>query len=246
MNIQKDFKNDIKNKNKPPEINTPKNENVTPPPMTVENIIITVFSCVFVVMSIILIVLSTFTNILPPIKSYMLILISFCFLIFLIFSLIDSNPKDGDDEEKKKKKTNEHIFKMVLQTMYYIGLVCGILGLVGFICFNLFMFFGILGVIEIIDIVINIIITLISWIIFIPFSFLCLFKMNEIKIYYNNQPGIEEVSFPLSIIYSIVIVKAYFEEKLFTTFFSSIRNIPKVIRICLNFIYKLFVKNKKI
>ena len=156
MNIQKD----IEKKNTSMKIDTPPDNNVPPPspspPMSVEQIIIIVFTCVFAVMLIIFICLSIFTKILTPIaiESYMLIFFSFCFLIFLIFSLINPIQSDYEDDEEKEDKD---IFNRLFQTMYYVSLVCGTIALVGFIIINFVMFFGILGLIDLFDIIFHLI-----------------------------------------------------------------------------------------
>jgi len=209
MNIQKD---DIQNKPKMPNINTPSS------PMTGQNILITTSCCIFVMISICLILLNYFTTnkIVTPIRSYMLILISFCFLIFLTFSLI--NPSGIDLEN-------------IFQVVYYVFLFCGILGLVGFICFLFIMFFGLLGIIELIE---DIFIMFIRWIIFILFSFLCLFYTRKILDYYNTKTKeLKEVSFPLSLIYYIVYTKECFEKYIFTTLFVVIQFIPDTLRFLL-------------
>ena len=239
MNIQQNFKNDIEKKKNTPmqKIDTPQDNNVKPPspPMSVERIIIIVFTCVFAVMWIILMCLSIFTKILTPIaiESYMLIFISLCFLIFLIFSLINPNPSDDEDKEKKD------FFNMFFQIIYYLCLVCGIVALVAFVIFNFIMFFGILGLIDLFDIIFN----LISWIIFIPFSFLCLFYLKSIirnlNKYIDDNGKYENPILQCIYFFFVIIIvsKDFFEEKIFTTLFNIIKGMSKIINAVIQYIY---------
>jgi hypothetical protein len=106
------------------------------------------------------------------------------------------------------------------------------------------MFFGILGLIDLFDIIFH----LISWVIFIPFSFLCLFYLKSIIKNLNEfiekngkyeNPILQCIYFFFVI---IIVSKDFFEEKIFTTLFNIIRGMSKIINMALKYIYTNITK----
>ena len=160
--------------------------------MPVKNILISVFSGLFV-----LICLICYFS-LKSVNSYIILIISFVFVFFLIFSLANVN------NIFESKLNIEVFFTTLFEVIQYIIIICGFIGLIGFILYSI----GIQVIIEFIDIFFEIL----SWVVFfIAFPFLFLFCKKKIQDY-RLEKGIIEEDWKQNYISN---VKSFFENKIF-------------------------------